>query len=434
MALGLGLSAAACGRAVQPLPAGRSPQGLAAAQAPRSADARRAPGRLPIVSGEGALRSQSGSPAWTLLVHLAADNDLYDFGVGDLNEMEAALPSDGSLEVLVLFDGMEIGDSAVYRIRRDPGGYNDTIVSEKLDLPAIVPPSGEINSGDRATVQRFLEWGARAARGPRTMITFWDHGSGLFRRGGNPLTLGFGWDDDGSNLETADLSGLCAAFKAARGRAAEIVSFDACLMGHGELVYQLEGLAGLYIASEHLIPGTGWDYEGWFERWARLADRSPLAVSNALVDAFARSYQLDRKEVTLSVIDVPRFNGTVLPALDAFVAAALRAMPAQKQAFQQARQRTRRFYNQDCADLGDFLQRVQRDVKDPEVSQAAAVTREALGQAVLREHHTTPNFDGATGAVLYFPTPAQRYNVMYDQPARVRFADRAWRTFLKAYR
>ncbi|MEB3222911.1 MAG: clostripain-related cysteine peptidase, partial [Candidatus Sericytochromatia bacterium] len=222
-------------------------------------------------------RAAARGETWTLLVHLAADNDLYDFGIGDLQEMEAGLPRDGSLEVLVLFDGVDEGDSAVYRIRRDPDGYNDTIVSEQLAVPSVIPPSGEIDSGDRATVQRFLEWGARQARGQRLMLTFWDHGSGLFRgASAGLLPFGFGYDDSGSHLTTADLSGLCAAVKAVRGRPADIVGFDACLMGHGELAYQIAGLGGLFIASEHLIPGTGWDYEGWFARWERLTSRAPL--------------------------------------------------------------------------------------------------------------------------------------------------------------
>jgi hypothetical protein len=392
-------------------------------------------GWRPAPAGRPQVQRATRGETWTLLVHLAADNDLYDFGLGDLNEMEAALPRDGSLEVLVLFDGLDEGDSAVYRIRRDPGGYNDTIVSEQLAVPAVVPPSGEIDSGDRATVQRFLQWGAREARGQRLMLTFWDHGSGLFRRAGAGLMpLGFGYDDNGSNLTTADLRGLCAAVAGVRGRPADIVSFDACLMGHGELAYQIEGLGDLFIASEHLIPGTGWDYEGWFERWERLGSRAPLAVSNALVDAFAASYALDRKDVTLSVVDVAAFNSQVVPALDAFVAAAVRALPAHKKALQQSRERAMRFYNRDCADLGSFLANVEKLVPAPDVAKAASDTRAALSRAVLREHHTRPMFEGATGAVLYFPEPGQRYSAEYDRPERVRFAERSWRQFLKAYR
>lgn len=402
--------------------------GTACGRAPHLGSALQFPAWGPSV------RATTRSETWTLLVHLAADNDLYEYGVGDLNEMEAALPRDGSLEVLVLFDGMERGDSAVYRVRRDPAGYNDTIVSEKLDVPSVVPPSGEINSGDRATVQRFLEWGARNARGQRTMITFWDHGTGIFANSGSFMPTGFGYDDDGSHLTTADLSGLCAAFRAARGRPADIVGFDACLMAHGELVYQLDGLASLFIASEHLVPATGWDYEGWFARWERSGNRTPMTLANTLIDAFAYTQELNREKVTMSVIDVNAFNRGVVPALEQFVEKALRALPGEKAAFQRARARTMFFFNRDCADLGSFLSQLERFAKAPEVTESSRRLRDVYSRAILRDHHTEPMYAGATGAVLYFPAHRQPYNPAYDQPGIVRFAERNWRAFLKALR
>jgi len=179
---------------------------------------------------------------WAILVHLAAENNLYRFALQDLNEMEAGLPADGSVEVYVLFDGIKDGDSCIYRVKRDTG-MNGNIISEKIPAPEVIPASNEIDSGDVKVVTRFVEWAGKNIKADHFMIDFWDHGSGIFHGAPNPITKGFGWDDKGSNLETRDLTTLGSAFRAASGKPFSIVGFDACLMAHGEIAYQLKGNA-----------------------------------------------------------------------------------------------------------------------------------------------------------------------------------------------
>ena len=76
--------------------------------------------------------SVAGAKKWTVMVHLSADNNLYPFGLEDINEMEAGLNSD-DINVLVLFDGEKKGDSAVYKIKKD--AMNANIISDKIDNP-----------------------------------------------------------------------------------------------------------------------------------------------------------------------------------------------------------------------------------------------------------------------------------------------------------
>jgi hypothetical protein len=76
----------------------------------------------------GRATKRAGEKSWTIMVHLAADNNLYRFGLEDMNEMEAGLNSD-DINVIVLFDGSPKGDSAIYKIKKDPAGKNTTLVS-----------------------------------------------------------------------------------------------------------------------------------------------------------------------------------------------------------------------------------------------------------------------------------------------------------------
>lgn len=386
-----------------------------------------------------AKRKSERGGTWNILVHMSAENNLYRFGLEDMNEMEAGLPADGSVNVYVLFDGIKNGDSAIYKIKRDAQGMNRTLVSEIVDDGGfVIPASKEIDSGDAEVGARFLTWAGKNLKADHTMIGYWDHGSGVFNNAPNPITKGFGHDDRGSHMSTADISKLVGAFKAAAGKPLTIIGFDACLMAHGEIAYQAAGGADYLIASEELEPGKGWDYELWLNRVSKIQSKTPAAVGSALVESFHDSYQpggsqsSGRDETTLSMTDIRAFTQNVVPALDNFVTASTRSMDANKAAFQAARAKAQTFYNKDCADLGSFLKHVKSTTRDRSVTAAAMDLEKAYAASIVSERHIT-KFD-ATGLVLYFPTPTQRYNAVYDDASKIGFARTSWNTFLKAYR
>ncbi|MEB3284603.1 MAG: clostripain-related cysteine peptidase [Candidatus Sericytochromatia bacterium] len=382
-------------------------------------------------------RAEKGGK-WAILVHLAAENNLYRFALQDLNEMEAGLPTDGSVDVYVLFDGIKDGDSAIYKVKRDTG-MNGNIISEKISAPEVIPASNEIDSGDVKVVTRFVEWAGKNIQADHFMIDFWDHGSGIFHGAPNPITKGFGWDDKGSNLETSDLTPLGNAFRAASGKPFSIVGFDACLMAHGEIAYQLRGNADYLVASEELEPGAGWDYRGWFNALAQIPSKTPAAVGTALVDTYLASYApggsqtSGRDDTTLSLTDINAFTQNVVPALNDFSSAAISSMSSNKEGFQAARAKARTFYNRDCADLGSFLGNVRASVRDQRLAAATAKLDAAYRSAIVQTGNS-PSRAGATGLVLYFPTPKQNINPRYSDPSKVAFAETSWKDFLKAYR
>ncbi|MEB3223630.1 MAG: clostripain-related cysteine peptidase [Candidatus Sericytochromatia bacterium] len=381
-------------------------------------------------------RAEKGGK-WAILVHLAAENNLYRFALEDLNEMEAGIPTDGSVDVYVFFDGIKNGDSCVYKIKRD-SGMNGNIISEKIPVP-FIPASNEVDSGDPKVVAAFVDWAGKNVKADHTMISFWDHGSGIFHGAPNPITKGFGWDDNGTNLETSDLTLIGNTFRAAAGKGFDILGFDACLMAHGEIAYQVKGNADYLVASEELEPGAGWDYKGWLTAVGKLAEKTPAAVGSALVDTYHASYQpggsqsSGRDDTTLSLVDVNALTANVVPALNEFVTSAVAAMGSEKAALQGARSKAQTFYNRDCADLGSFLGNVKASTRDKALSAATSKLDAAYRSAIVREAHSADNA-GATGLVLYFPTPTQSINGSYGDPAKIAFADTAWGKFLKAYR
>jgi hypothetical protein len=389
-----------------------------------------------MIAAAKAHRAAQKGGTWTVLIHMAAENNLYNFGLEDINEMEAGIPADGSVKVFVLFDGIKDGDSCIYNIKHD-SGMNTNIISEKLLPGDVIPSNHEIDSGSADQMIKFVQWAAKNAPADHTLAAVWDHGSGLFNGNPNPITKGFGWDDgSGNNMHTSDLSRITGAFKAAAGKNLDAFGFDCCLMSHSEIAYQMAGNCDYLVASEELEPGKGWDYQGWLKA-VGTGDHTPTAVVSALVDTYAASYQpggsqsSGRDSATLAATDINALTANVVPALNEFVAAATADMASNKAAINAARSKTQTFYNRDCADLGNFLANLKPAVaKNAALSASIAKLQAAYASTIVREGHTK-NYPGATGNVIYFPTGGA-INSAYLDAKQIAFAKESWKDFLKA--
>lgn len=382
-----------------------------------------------------------GAKKWTVMVHLAADNNLYSFGLEDMNEMEAGINPD-DVNVLVLFDGTKQGDSAVYEVKRDPNGKNTTFVSvAKTDVP-FIPASKEIDSGDVKVVREFGEWAIKNYPAENYMVSFWDHGSGIFRKGVQntffDTTKGFGWDDNGSHMNTSDLSTLFPAFAKAAGQPIDVIGFDACLMAHAEIAYQVKGSANYLVASEELEPGAGWDYAGWLKNVTKAS--TPAQMGTALVQSYGASYASGgsqnpggrSQDITLSCVDINALTSKVVPAMNNMSSALTAALGTEKATITAVRGSTQTFYNKDCADLGHFATQLMASNASAGLKQAAQGLKQAVSAAVVSEVHGG-KCANATGIVSYFPNSNQMYNVKYDNPSAIAFANESWKDFLKAF-
>ena len=368
---------------------------------------------------------------WTILVHLGAENNLNSFGFSDMNEMASGLTTQNikNFNVIVLYDGTKSGDSQIFKLK--PGG-RDPID----DKGAVIPTNThEIDSGSLAVSQKFIKWAVNAYPSDHLMIDFWDHGAGIFRgqkedwlpttKGNGRTSRGFCYDDGGTNMETRDLGPLLAS----AGRKFDIVSFDACLMGHLEIAYQCKGYADILVASEETEPGDGWDYANWLKK-AGTSDLSAASVASTLVDTYKDFYTKAGQDSTLSALDINGIVNNFVPLFNQFGAALEKSLPAGKTAITTARTSTQTFYNSDCADFGDFLKKLGK--VSAEVDALVPQVKAAYQKVVIREGHTG-SLSGATGMVTYFPSGYASYNSTYDNVKEILFAEQpTWGKFLKA--
>jgi hypothetical protein len=274
---------------------------------------------VPIDSGDSGEPEDAGE-TWTLLVFLNGDNDLEEYVVHDLNELEQVGSGDG-LTVLVQADRIEGYDDS-------DGGWTDTRryrIEHDEDLDVVSSPVleelGELDMGDPAVLADFLAWGWETAPADRVAVVMWDHGDGwsIAPRGPTePLEMISSDDTSNSRISIAEgeLAEGLSALVDARGAPIDVLAFDACNMASWEVSHAMAPWASYMVAAETWVGGEGLQYRE--AQIAMAAGEAPVDVA----DGMARTAVEIGQELTYGAIDLSRMD-ELATALDALAGAAL---------------------------------------------------------------------------------------------------------------
>lgn len=245
---------------------------------------------------------------WTVLVYLAADNNLEAAALENIKQM-AVQGSSAAVNVVA-----QIDRSAGKKQR---GGYStgpllnlapfttakrlwvkQGAVQELADL-------GETDTGDPAALSDFITWGLKTFPANKTALVLWDHGGGV---------SGFGWD--GSNAEhhltLASVGKAVEAGLAGAGKGRfDLLGFDACLMGNLEVAYELRGMADWFVGSQELEPAHGWDYVPILA--AATARAAPVDLGKTIVDSYGAACVANKTapQCTLALVDMSKIDAVV---------------------------------------------------------------------------------------------------------------------------
>ena len=379
---------------------------------------------------------------WTVLVWIAGDNNLDEYGVADIKEMKKVGSTD-AVDIVVQFDRRGAGKTYRYHLRK----------GTKLDAD-VLDLLGETNTGDPAVAIDFFTWGMQQYPSDKVLAVIWNHGSGIDetdiyaraaargikvqRRGHRSRTTvprsqirdiaasklrralfsttveaairskAIAYDDTNRDfLDNAELKRVLAQVVKKVKRRIDVLGFDACLMNMVEVAYQLRGLVGHIVASEELEPGDGWPYDRVMADLAAKPGAAGVQVAKAIVKRYLGSYAAS-DGVTDSAVDVSRV-GSVAQAVDNLAAVCIASLEtdADYAAFGKAIKAAQRFQVRDFVDLGDLCRQLVTRSPRHAVQQAAQQVLDALLGAqpfIVAEGHKGSALRGATGTSIYFPT------------------------------
>ena len=272
---------------------------------------------------------------WTIIIYMAADNDLRGFAARNIKQM-ALIPSNAHVNIVVHLDIRLSNNKKV--TRRYLIEYNKITQLNEND-----PYSQAMDSGDPQTLISCCRWAISQFPANHYMLVFWNHGSGIIDINGkriintanlfsfNPAinkfeldrTVGFlellnavnnekgiCWDDTtghyltNQKLEFAlqEIVNTCL-----NGQKIDIIGFDACLMAMLEVGNLIHNYANIMVASQEVELGTGWDYK---EALAPFATGSPTPAELArnIVVAYEKTYLKITNDYTQSAVDLNALN------------------------------------------------------------------------------------------------------------------------------
>ena len=208
----------------------------------------------------------------TLMVYMAADNDLESYALQNLNQMELA--DCENLNVLVLMDRSEgydetdgdWKDTRLFEVCKDISGTAH-IVSRRIDCPDLGLSNHEKTELDMANpyvLSNFIEFVKRQYLTEKYALIIWGHGTGWRYKieenrlncDGRAVAID---DKTGSYMQVTDLG------NALRGQGLNVIGFDTCFGGVFENVYELKNCAEFTVGSPGITPGAGWDYKSLLE-------------------------------------------------------------------------------------------------------------------------------------------------------------------------
>jgi len=416
---------------------------------------------------------------WTILVWIAGDNNLTDYGVADLAELKQ-VGSTANVDLVAQYDrGGRIGAKR-YHLHKGTTLDQD----EVADL-------GDSNTGDPAVAIDFFTWGIDSFPAEKIMCVLWNHGSGIDEtdiyararhltgrattdvRGGRQRAAshgqieltrkqarsiassrlsralfsttvdqavfdkGIAYDDTSRDfLDNVELAHVLNTVAKTTRRPIDIVGFDACLMNLIEVAYELRPYAATMVGSEETEPADGWPYRDVAMAAGAAAAKTPGGFAAAIVKSYLAYYKNSSEQtVTQSALDLSKVE-SVARAVDQLAATLTTSLQAidEYAAFSRALTAAQRFELRDFVDLGDLCRQLAKRSGDQEtIDRSNAVISTLTGRdgAVLASRTKGNAVAAATGAAIYFPT-AGDVNLVYD---RLAFAkDTRWPQLIERYR
>lgn len=198
----------------------------------------------------------------TLMVYMAADNDLESEAIANLKQMEHS--NFGKMNVLVLLDRAEEydrtngdwTDTRLFEVTHDSTNSN-YILSERLDCSILglsKREQTELNMASYTVLRNFITFGKNEYEAEKYALIIWGHGTG-WRYASVEGTRAVAIDD-----KTNTYMSVIDEGKAVRDMNLAVIGFDTCFGGTIENLYELKDASAYTVASPSITPSHGWNY------------------------------------------------------------------------------------------------------------------------------------------------------------------------------
>jgi hypothetical protein len=334
---------------------------------------------------------------WTVLVYMNGANDLQQYSVLNMNQMER-VASNPDVRFVVQwkqfpaqFNGGTFNGTRRYLANSD--------FSSNINSTLLQDMGTSIDMGSTQTLNDFISWGKANFPADHYCLIVWNHGNGWRRSITNvDFTRAVSYDDEtGNSIQIWDLN------QALGSEHFDLISWDASLMQMMEVAYEIKDNADYIIGSEESPPGEGLPYDLVFAPFRDTPNATPKSLSKSFVDGMLAVPAYNTKKITQSVLDTSKLQalataistlGTELKNNVGSLTGAIQSARVNSQAYSPSSNRVYR-------DLKDICLRIEANTSIPSVLNATAGVKTAIADAVVWEGHNA-NSINSTGISIDF--------------------------------
>ena len=225
----------------------------------------------------------------TLIIYMAADNDLEKYAIQNLKDMEHAEYE--NINVIALVDRAENYDET-------NGNWTDTrlleivhddsdsglLLSKRIDCPPLGLSARlrtELDMGNYNVLKNLINFAKSEYEAEQYALVIWGHGTGWrYEKSGAYRAIGID-DKSDTYMSVSDMG------KALENQNLAVIGFDTCFGGTFENLYELKDSAEYLVASPGAAPSCGWNYkkilESISQRDVSASDIAGIMADNSLV-------------------------------------------------------------------------------------------------------------------------------------------------------
>ncbi len=290
--------------------------------------------------------------------------------------------------------------------------YLVTADGDKAALSStLLADMGVVDMGDYKQLVEFGKWAKKNYPARKYMLIVWNHGDGW-------KTKSFGRPSTFKGISYDDETGngittvqLGAAVREMGG--VDIYASDACLMQMAEVAYELKDGAKITVGSEETEPGDGWAYDYFLSRvHANKANLTPEVMAAAAVQGYKAFYKEKGISATQSALKTSSMAG-FRSVMDQWAAL---AMKEDKAMIKEALNASTSFSGVDSRDLIHFMELVHAKAASGALKAKTVTAMNYIYDHVILDNGVTgDNFAKAYGIGVYLP--AYSYETPYGNLA-----------------